>query len=374
MKFGKLLGLVALLLSLYLLWRVRFVVLLGFTAIALATVLNRVVRFLTRLKLKRGMAIAITFIALFSLIALTTKIILPPFAEQVSQWLDRVPLEVNRISLWLEQIDNQVPPEVAEQLEKLDTLIRDIPQVARSLFSNFFLFFRKTLAIIINALLVLVVTLMLLANPKAYRRAFVCLFPQFYRARVQHILDRCETSLVAWGMGILFNMLVISMLSFIGLALIDIPLPIGNAFLAGILTFIPNVGPILSVIPPAVLGALEAPWKGLAVIGLYILIQQLESNFLTPLVMKRQVALLPAVTLISQLVCGILFGFLGLFLALPLVVTGQVWIQELVVKDVMNSWTAGRSARPRIQGISDTQDAQTETGAKHLSSPASFLS
>ena len=374
MKFGKLLGLVALLLSLYLLWRVRFVVLLGFTAIALATVLNRVVRFLTRLKLKRGMAIAITFIALFSLIALTTKIILPPFAEQVSQWLDRVPLEVNRISLWLEQIDNQVPPEVAEQLEKLDTLIRDIPQIARSLFSNFFLFFRKTLAIIINALLVLVVTLMLLANPKAYRRAFVCLFPQFYRARVQHILDRCETSLVAWGMGILFNMLVISMLSFIGLALIDIPLPIGNAFLAGILTFIPNVGPILSVIPPAVLGALEAPWKGLAVIGLYILIQQLESNFLTPLVMKRQVALLPAVTLISQLVCGILFGFLGLFLALPLVVTGQVWIQELVVKDVMNSWTAGRSARPRIQGISDTQDAQTETGAKHLSSPASFLS
>ncbi|MEM9805085.1 MAG: AI-2E family transporter, partial [Cyanobacteria bacterium P01_D01_bin.56] len=131
---------------------------------------------------------------------------------------------------------------------------------------------------------------------------------------------------------------VITVLSFVGLRLINVPLPIGNACIAGILTFIPNVGPILSVVPPAILGLLDAPWKAAAVIVLYIVIQQAESNFLTPLIMKRQVSLLPAITLISQLVCGLLFGFLGLFLALPIVVIGKVWLQELLIKDIMNKW------------------------------------
>ena len=149
---------------------------------------------------------------------------------------------------------------------------------------------------------------------------------------------------MGWGVGILFNMVVISLMSYIGLAVIGVPLPIGNAFIAGLMTFVPNVGPVLSVVPPAVLGLLEAPWKAIAVIILYIVIQQVESNLLTPLVMKRQVDLLPAIALIAQLTFGILFGLLGLFLALPLVITGQIWMQELLVRDIMDNW--------RIRGLS----------------------
>ncbi|MEO0456789.1 MAG: AI-2E family transporter [Cyanobacteria bacterium P01_A01_bin.114] len=338
MKFCKLVGLVALLLGLYLLWQIRFIVLLAFTAVALATVLNRVVRQLTRWRLQRGLAITVTLVTIFAVIAIALTIVVPRFVDQFSQWLDQVPLEVAQISIWLNQIEGRLPAEFADQLQKLDTFIRDIPQIARSVFNNFFLFFRGTLSFLVNALLVLAVTIMLLANPRAYRRAFVLLFPQFYRQRLQEILDHCERSLVGWGVGILFNMAVIMIMSFTGLVLIGVPLPIGNALIAGLLTFIPNVGPVLSVVPPAVLGLLETPWKAGAVVVLYIVIQQVESNFLTPLVMKRQVSLLPALTLVSQLICGVLFGFLGLFLALPLIVIGQVWLQELLVNDIMNRW------------------------------------
>ncbi|MBE9102000.1 AI-2E family transporter [Vacuolonema iberomarrocanum] len=338
MKFGKLVGAIALLLGLYLLWRVRFIGLLVFTAVALATVLNRIVRRLTRWRLERGLAIMITFVMIFALIAIAMAVIVPRFIAQVSQWLDRAPLEIAQISIWLNQLDDQVPAELSSQLQQLDTFIRDIPQVVRSVFNNFFLLLRGTLSMVVNVLLVLVVTIMLLANPVAYRRAFVLLFPQFYRHRLQEILDHCERSLVAWGIGILFNMVVITLMSFAGLAIIDVPLPIGNALIAGILTFIPNVGPVLSVVPPALLGLLEAPWKAAAVVVLYIVIQQVEGNLLTPMVMEHQVSLLPALTLISQLICGVLFGFMGLFLALPLVVVGQVWLQELLVRDVMNNW------------------------------------
>ncbi|MEL6383226.1 MAG: AI-2E family transporter [Cyanobacteria bacterium J06626_18] len=340
MKFGKLVGLVALLLGLWLLWRIRFVVLLAFLAVVLATVLNRVVRQLTRWRFKRGFAIALTLIALSILVAISFSIIIPPLVEQVRQWLDQAPLEVARIRLWVEQLDQRVPFELSEELQRLDRFIRDLPRLIGDVFNNFLLFFRGTLSLLVNFFLVLAINIMLLANPRAYRRAFVLLFPQFYRYRVQEILDQCEAAVVGWGIGILFNMAVITLMSFVGLMVIGVPLPIANAFIAGILTFIPNVGPVLSVIPPAVLGLLEAPWKGFAVIGLYILIQQLESNFLTPLVMKRQVSLLPAITLVSQLIFGLLFGFLGLFLALPIVVVGQVWMQELLISDVMNKWSA----------------------------------
>ncbi|MGF1521641.1 MAG: AI-2E family transporter [Leptolyngbyaceae cyanobacterium] len=340
MKFGKLVGLVVLLSGLYLLWRIRFIVLLTFSAVVIATLLNRIVRQLTRWRLRRSLAIALTLIGISSLIALILSIIIPPFTEQVRQWLDQAPLEAARISNWIEQLDQQLPVELSEELQRLDMLIQDIPRLIRSVFSNFLVVFRGTLSLLVNCLLVLAVAIMLLANPRAYRRAFVIMFPQFYRYRVQAILDQCEVALISWGVGILFNTVVITLMSFVGLMIIGVPLPIANAFFAGILTFIPNVGPVLSVVPPALLGLLEAPWKAISVIGLYILIQQLESNFLTPLVMKRQVSLLPAITLISQLIFGLLLGFLGLFLALPMVVVGQVWLQELLVSDVMNKWSA----------------------------------
>ncbi|MGD1857447.1 MAG: AI-2E family transporter [Leptolyngbyaceae cyanobacterium] len=348
MRFGKLIGLIALLIALYLLWKIRVVVLLAFSAVAIATLLNRIVRKLVRWQLQRGVAIALTLVTISTAVAIILRITVPPFVDQVTQWLDRVPLEVAQISGWLQTVDDQIPIELTELTQQLDTFVRDIPRVLRSVFSNFFLLFRGTFALVVNSLLVLIVTIMLLANPQAYRQTFTAVFPKFYRHRIKDILDKCEQSLVAWGIGILFNMMVITVLSFIGLRLIDVPLPIGNAFAAGLLTFIPNVGPVLSVVPPAILGLLEAPWKAVAVLILYVVIQQIESNLLTPLVMKRQVSLLPAITLISQLICGILFGFLGLFLALPIVVIGQVWIQELLIEDIMNGWEQKKEQKPYL--------------------------
>lgn len=104
------------------------------------------------------------------------------------------------------------------------------------------------------------------------------------------------------------------------------------------LTFIPNFGPVLSVVPPAAMALLDAPWKSLAVIILYIVIQQIESNVLTPIVMQKQVLLLPAITLLSQATFAVFFGLLGLFLALLITVVAQVWLKEILVKDILDRW------------------------------------
>ena len=128
------------------------------------------------------------------------------------------------------------------------------------------------------------------------------------------------------------------MLSFIGLLALRVPLALAQSMLAGALTFIPNVGPTLSVLSPMAIALLDDPLKSLAVLVLYTIIQQVESNLLTPFVMSQQVSLLPAITLLSQIFFATFFGFLGLLLALPLTVVGQVWVREVVIKDILDKW------------------------------------
>jgi predicted PurR-regulated permease PerM len=134
---------------------------------------------------------------------------------------------------------------------------------------------------------------------------------------------------------------VIGGLSGLGLFALGVPLPLANGIFAGLLTFLPNIGAALSVVPPIAISLLDvdAPWKPIAVLVLYFVVQQVETNLLTPYVMAQQVSLLPAVTLMSQVFFATFFGFLGLLLALPLTVVGQVWLQEVLIKDVLDIWT-----------------------------------
>jgi len=133
---------------------------------------------------------------------------------------------------------------------------------------------------------------------------------------------------------------VIAFLSLIGLSVLQVPLPLAHAVVAGFLNLIPNIGPTLSVIPPMTIALLDSPLQSGFVFILYFLIQQFESNVLTPYVMAQQVSLLPAVTLIAQVFFATFFGFLGLLLALPLTVVAQVWIREALIKDILNQWSA----------------------------------
>lgn len=341
MRLGHWVGFLALVISLYILWRIRQVLLLAFTAVVLATVLNQLVKRLERQGLHRGFGITIAIATVLILFAILVALIIPPFFDQLPQLINAIPQGLDQLRVWFEGLSARLPGQVGDDVGILTRLTQQLPDFISQLFGNFYALFTNSIEIILSLLLVLVVTLMLLASPGSYRRAFLLIFPRFYRRRVDNILSECEGALTGWLIGIIFNMTVIAIFSGLGLKLLSVPLPLANAALAGLLTFIPNLGPTLSVIPPVALALLEAPWKALAVVGLYVLIQQVESNVLTPLVMRHQVSLLPAVTLLSQLAFSIFFGFMGLLLALPLLVVAQVCLKEVLVEDVMNDWQKG---------------------------------
>ncbi|HCF25646.1 MAG TPA: AI-2E family transporter [Cyanobacteria bacterium UBA11049] len=337
MRLGQWLGLLALVISLYILWQIRQVVLLFFAAVVLATILNRVVRFLQRYRIKRGIAIAITVLLLLAIIVGFVAGIVPSFIDQLQQLIKILPTLSDRVRLWVDSVQSRLPVQIA-QFQAINALTQNLQTWIGRLLGNFFVILNNSLAAVINLLLFLVLTIMTLVNPTQYRRVFVLAFPAFYRRRVEEILDECENSLVGWIKGTLIDMLVIGVLSYIGLLLLRVPLPLVNAALAGLLEFIPNVGPTLSIIPPTLLALADEPWKAVAVIILYIAIQQFESLILVPLVMAQQVSLLPVFTILAVVVFASLFGFLGLFLAIPLLVVTQIWLKEVLVKDVLNKW------------------------------------
>ncbi|GGA51829.1 hypothetical protein CYANOKiyG1_71580 [Okeania sp. KiyG1] len=179
---------------------------------------------------------------------------------------------------------------------------------------------------------------MFLVNTQAYRQVGLLLFPSFYRRRADEILSKCEVALGNWFGGIVINSIFVSTLSGLGLWALQIDLVLAHALLAGLLNFIPNIGPTTSVVFPIMIALLDAPWKIVAVGILYLIIQNLESYWLSPIVMAKQVSLLPAVTLASQIFFTTFFGILGLILALPLTVVAKTWIEETLFKDILDPW------------------------------------
>jgi predicted PurR-regulated permease PerM len=335
---GKWVGFLALAISLYVLWEMRQVLLLVYAAVVFATALNSFVNTLQRFKIKRGGAVLVAILTLLAAAIFFVALIVPPFISQFQQLVEIVPRGLDRVQVWAEQMQNMLPGGMAQYVPNVEDLIRQGQPLVARLLSNFFAFFSNTFNVLLNILLILILTIMLLIDPQSYRRGFIALFPSFYRRRADQILSMCEVSLVNWVIGIMINMVVIGVVSGITLLILGVPLVLANALVAGLLEAIPNVGPVLSVIPPMAVALLDAPWKAVAVLVLYIVIQQLEQYLLVPFVMSRQVAILPAVTLMSQVVFTVFFGFIGLFLAIPLVIVGQIWVREALVHDILDRW------------------------------------
>ena len=337
MKLGQWIALLSLIAAVYILWQIRDLLLLVFAAVVLANSLNLAARSLQqRLHIPRALAVLLAVLGLIGFAIAFFWLIVPPFAEQLQEIFVLVPQGVQQVDIWLSSLDRAIPASARTYVPDFNSLTQQIMPVVNRLLGGSFAFFSSSLGTVINILLILVLGLMMLVYPTPYRNGFIRLFPSFYRRRVDQILLECEVCLGQWIIGAFMSMGVIAVLSTLGLRLIGVQAALANGVLAGLLNFIPNLGPTLSVVPPMAIALLDSPVKALLVLGLYIGIQQFESNLLTPFVMAQQVNLLPAVTLLAQVFFASIFGFWGLLLALPLVVVCQIWIRRALIEDIMD--------------------------------------
>jgi predicted PurR-regulated permease PerM len=198
-----------------------------------------------------------------------------------------------------------------------------------------FPFLSSTLAVFGGLLLIIFLSVYIGAEPDLYRNGIMHLFPQRARKRAGEVLSAMAVALRKWLVTQLIAMAVIGAVSTIALLILKVKAAFALGLLAGLFEFIPTVGPILSAVPAIAMGFLDSPEKALLVGGAYILIQFLENHILIPLLMRGGVDLPPALTIISQAMMALVFGFIGLMVAVPLLATVMVPIKMLYVKDVV---------------------------------------
>lgn len=186
-----------------------------------------------------------------------------------------------------------------------------------------------------SLLFVLFMALYVALDPHRYQDGFLVLFPPPRRARIREILDATAEALWQFLVAQGASMVLVFALTTLGLWAMGMPLFLALGLIAGLLTFIPYLGPLLSLAPAALVAAADGGVTVWGIVGLYAAIQFLESYLITPGMQRRIADLPPALTILAQGVMGLYSGILGVLLAAPLTAAGLVVVRMLYVEDVL---------------------------------------
>jgi predicted PurR-regulated permease PerM len=200
-------------------------------------------------------------------------------------------------------------------------------------------FFQSTFGVFGDVYVILFIGIFFSISPQTYTTGFVQLIPSKGQKKGKQILDKLTVQLRNWLKGKLFSMLIVFILTAIGLAIIGVPLWLVLALLAGLISFIPNFGPLIALIPAVLVGLMQSTKTAILIVVLYAVIQFIESNFITTLIQKKLINMPPALIIIAQLIMGTLTGSWGLVLATPITVIVIVLVQELYIKKIDNDFS-----------------------------------
>jgi len=193
-------------------------------------------------------------------------------------------------------------------------------------------FFKSTFGVLGDIYVVLFVGIFLTVAPKTYVSGVIELVPERGQDKAKRIFEALSEQLRNWIKGQLLAMFVVFVFTAIGLSIMGIPLWLVLSLLAGLLSFIPNFGPIISLIPAVLVGLMQGPETALWIVGLYLLVQFVESNFITTLIQQKMVNMPPALIISAQMILGALTGSWGLILSTPLTVVLIVLIKHLYIE------------------------------------------
>ena len=334
--------LVVILIALLIGWTLRDFLLLIICSLVISNIVCNLSNQIQKgLKIPRSISLFLV-LAVISVIIFTIFIlVLPPFIKEFNEILVDIPNGLSKINILintnLNKFNNLFYGEQSENVIDIFSLINnvvtipDVSTIAKAIqesFKNLINIAGNLGSGLLRLIFVLAVSLMISIEPKQYKENVLLLIPKNYRNKFRNILEKCNIALANWTFSMVISSLSVGLLSLIVLSILDVKYVVSNALIAMVLNIIPNIGPVISGIFPISIALLDNFWKPLAVLGSYVIIQNIESYIIMPSIMKKKANLLPGLTLISQFGFTFIFGPLGLILSLPLAVVIQVLIKE----------------------------------------------
>jgi predicted PurR-regulated permease PerM len=316
---------------------------------------------LQRFRIPRGAGAALIVITFFGLLVGFGIWVAPTLREQSAELRRKLPESIDRLEQWANdrrgllglvlhngaqatadttrqaqptKSPTPVAPSAAPDSQP-STLRARIGQQMSGATKYLFPFLSSTLAAVAGLLLIIFLSIYIAADPDLYHRGLMHLFPHGGRKRAGEVLSAIATVLRKWLVTQLIAMAVIGAASTILLLVLRVKAAFALGLLAGLFEFIPTIGPILSAVPAIAMGFLDSPEKALYVALAYTLIQFGENHLLIPLLMKGGIDVPPVVTILSQSLMALLFGFLGLMTAVPMAAAVLVAVKMLYVEGVV---------------------------------------
>ncbi|MFL6292057.1 MAG: AI-2E family transporter [Thermoanaerobaculia bacterium] len=349
-------------LVLRLLWVAYPILFVAFLGVLFGLAVARGADWLERFRIPRGIGSALIVLGVVGALAGIGTWIAPTLREQTRELRTTLPQAISGVEDWLDRradgllgqlMPEQPPaaptapdgPDIPERAARPDaqsqkgnplsglpgSLSGQLDAVGRYLFS----FLSSTVAVLTGLLLIVFMSIYIGMDPKTYHRGLLHLFPHRVRPRAEEVLTAVGMTLRKWLMTQLVAMLVIGVVTTVALKLLGVKAALPLGIIAGLLEFIPMVGPLLSAIPAVAMGFVDSPQKALFVALAYTGIQFFENHLLIPILMKEGVDLPPVLTLIGIAVMSVVFGFLGMLVAVPLLAAIVVAVKLLYVEDVL---------------------------------------
>jgi predicted PurR-regulated permease PerM len=314
----------------FLLWLAGDVLLLLFAGVLVSIFIDGIASWIRRLtRVGTGASIALALLLLTLSLGVVGIYSAPDIAEQVEQLGVTLPQSVDNLHRqldkyrWAKALLDQIPS--ASDLRSPGIgLVRKATGALNT-----------TVVVLARLILIAFVGIFLTLQPGLYRRGVLRLIPISKRNRASEVLDAVGANLRSWLVGKVLSGVAIGVATWIGLQLLGIPLALFLSVLAALLSFIPNFGPFLAMVPAMLLGLMQGVSQALYVGLLYIGIQIVETYMLTPWLAHRTASIPPALTMLTQILLGVLFGGMGVIMAAPVTAAGMVLMRMLYVEDVL---------------------------------------
>lgn len=332
------------------------VLLFAFGGIVLGVFLDGVARRLHQhLRVRRGVALVGVLACLLGALVGAVVLVAPVVVEEGRRLVQTLPSALGDARDAVER--TPLGPAVASALEsaRSPSGLGDIARGMTGIVGG-------ALGALLGIALIVFVGITYAAEPETYAENALRLVPIHRRGRWREVFGGLRDTLFYWVLGRLANMIIIGALTSVGLFAIGVPAPLALGLLAGVLTFVPNFGPLLSVVPAALLALAKSPTTLLWVFALYAGAQLLESYVVTPLIQRRAVAVPPALLVTAQVVLGVPLGALGLLLATPIVGIAVTLLRAFYVEDTLGDRPPTTQAR-RTDGEERAERGETEGAA-----------
>jgi len=267
----------------------------------------------------------------FAVIAALMALVIPPFVDQTQEFVDAVPDTIEELEAGIGDAFGVSNAEVGQNVQEFlqrytedpGSLVGPLAQIGLSVVG------------ILGALIFMLLTAYYIAiNPQPLIRGMFSLFPPGRRDAANEITLRLRAAWVGWLQGVLVDMVVTGVLLYLGLTLIGLDFAIFFAVFSAFLVVIPYFGAVIGAVPVVLFALADSPTKALLALIVYVVVQQIEGNVIIPLVMAQRVKLHPALIAIGVILVGQLFGFIGLFVAVPILSAVVILIDEVWVKPI----------------------------------------